>query len=98
MGPITFAGGMLDRASDRRADEAWVQDVRADPRARAIVGGRAGVLVDGEPPAPGPDAWAAGSGEPLPPCLVELDDREPILLGIDGEGTPLWTVDARDGE
>src|SRR4051794_22607207 len=83
VGPITFAGGTLDRASARRADDAWVHAVRADARSRAVVGGRGGVLLDGDAPAPGPDAWAAGSGEPLTPRLVALDDREPMLLGID---------------
>src|SRR4051812_31393463 len=98
MGPITFAGGTLDRASERRAHEAWVDAARSDPRARAVVAGRGGVLVDGERPSPGADAWAAGSGGPLTPRLVPLDDREPMLLGLDGDGAPLWVVDADDGE
>src|SRR4051794_21560178 len=72
MGPITFAGVTLDRASDRRADEPWVAAARDDPRARAVVGGRGGVLVDGAAPSPGADAWAPGSGDPLRPRLVAL--------------------------
>src|SRR3954471_14402005 len=78
MAAITFAGGTLDRASDRRADEAWAEAARTDARARAVVAGRRGVLLDGPPPAPGADAWAAGSGTPLHPQLVAPDDRAPV--------------------
>jgi NAD+ diphosphatase len=95
---ITFAGGTLDRASDRRADEAWAQAARTDPDARAVVAALGGVLLDGPAPTPGDDAWAAGSGAPLRPRLVPLDDREPVLLGIAGDGVPLWALDAREDE
>jgi NAD+ diphosphatase len=94
----TFAGGTLDRAAERRTDAGWVEAARRDPAARAVVASRHGVLLDGEPPAPGADAWAAGTGGPLHPLLVPLDDREAILLGVTPEGTPLWTVDASDAE
>lgn len=49
--PITFAGGTLDRAAHRRTDAAWLEAARADDRAVAVVGGRRGVLLDGEGPA-----------------------------------------------
>ena len=49
-GPITFAGGTLDRAANRRTDGAWIDAARTDPRARAVVAGRRGVLLeDGRP-------------------------------------------------
>jgi NAD+ diphosphatase len=48
-GPITFAGGTLDRAAHRRTDAAWLDAARAG--AQAIVAGRRGVLLDGEAPA-----------------------------------------------
>jgi NAD+ diphosphatase len=96
--PITFAGGVLDRVSDRRSDDEWVAAARQDPSARAVVAGRAGVLLDGEPPQPGADAWDAGTGRPLGPAYQPLDDREAILLGVLADGTPLWVVEARDGE
>ena len=101
MTPITFAGGTLDRAADKRADDAWVQAARDDPRARAVVAARGGVLLDGRPPEPGIDAWAAihpHPPDPLAPCLVALDDREAILLGTLPDGTPLWTVEATGEE
>jgi NAD+ diphosphatase len=96
--PITFAGGTLDRAAERRADEAWVEAARTDPRARAVVAGRHGVLLDGDAPEPGADAWDAGRGGPLTPRLTALDDREPILLGLLPDGAPLWVLEATEDE
>jgi NAD+ diphosphatase len=98
MAAITFAGGTLERASEKRANEAWVRATREDPRARAVVASGRGVLLDGERPQPGADAWAAPVGDPLRPRLVELDDREPILLGIAGDGTPLWALEAQESD
>ena len=48
--PVTFAGGALDRAAERRTDEAWIAAARNDPRARAVVVGPAGVALAGEAP------------------------------------------------
>jgi NAD+ diphosphatase len=79
--PITFAGGTLDRAANRRTDAGWLEQARSDPRARAVVAGRRGVLLAGERPA-----------------FVELGDRDGVLLGVDGEGAPVWAVEAVDGE
>ncbi|MEA2295684.1 MAG: diphosphatase [Solirubrobacteraceae bacterium] len=98
MAAITFAGGNLDRATDRRADAEWVLAARSDPRARAVVASSHGVLLDGAAPQPGADAWAAGVGDALRPWLVELDDREAILLGLTADGTPLWAVEAAGEE
>jgi NAD+ diphosphatase len=100
MAVITFAGGTLDRASERRMDTDWVRSVREDPRARAVVASARGVLLDGTVAAPGDDAWAAPQGGPLRPRLVALDDREAILLGLTGDGGSLWAVEAEppDGE
>src|SRR4051794_22423055 len=97
-GPITFAGGVLDRVAERRADAEWVEAARRDPRARAIVAGRGGVLLDGDAPAPGADAWSAGTGPPLTPAYQPLDDREAILLGVVDGDAPLWVVDAAGDE
>jgi NAD+ diphosphatase len=46
--PVTFAGGAIDRAADRRADEAWIAAARNDPRTRAVLVGRGGVALAGE--------------------------------------------------
>jgi NAD+ diphosphatase len=48
--PVTFAGGALDRAADRRTDEAWLAAARNDPRARAVVVGKTGVALAGDSP------------------------------------------------
>ena len=45
---MTFAGGALDRAADRRTDEAWIAAARNDPRARAVLVGPGGVVLAGE--------------------------------------------------
>lgn len=48
--PVTFAGAVLDRAADRRTDEAWIAAARSDPRARAVLVGRGGVALAGDVP------------------------------------------------
>jgi NAD+ diphosphatase len=48
--PVTFAGGVIDRAADRRTDEAWLEAARSDPRARAVLVGPGGVALEGEAP------------------------------------------------
>lgn len=81
--PITFAGGNLDRAAERRRDAAALSDALAHPQARAVVVGDAGVLVDGELPPPGRDAWATPEGGPARRAArVPLDGR--TLVGTTG--------------
>ena len=81
--PVTFAGGALDRAADRRADEAWVAAARNDPRARAVVVGPGGVALAGE----SPDLVA----------LDGLDAADGYFLGLTGSGAPLFVVPAAAG-
>ncbi len=81
MDPITFAGGTVDRVANRRSDAAWLAAARSDARARAVVGGPGGVLLDG--------------GAPM---LVELGERDAVLLGVREDGAPLWAAEAADGE
>ena len=75
--PITFAGGTLDRAADRRTDAAWSRR-RAGPARLAVVGGRRGVLLDGDAPGAGRRSTAATG----------------VLLGVRDDGAPLWAVEA----
>jgi NAD+ diphosphatase len=69
--PVTFAGGALDRAADRRTDEAWIAAARNDPRARAVLVGPGGVVLAGEAVALAPleaegyFLGLAGDGSPL---------------------------------
>jgi NAD+ diphosphatase len=44
----TFAGAGLDRAAERRLDDAWLKERRADPASRAVVAGPGGVALDGD--------------------------------------------------
>jgi NAD+ diphosphatase len=78
--PITFTGEALDRAAERRGDELWLAAQRADPRARAVVAGDAGVHVNGERLALIP----LGALETL---------GQPLFLGLDDQG-PIFAVDA----
>ena len=74
---LTYSGGYLDRASDRRSDPDWVAALADAPGTRMIPVWRDYCLVSGDPPAP----------------VTALDDsrsqavREvstPLLLGLDG--------------
>ena len=48
-GANAFTGARLDRAGDaRRRDAAWVAAQRADPAARAVLAGDAGVVMEGD--------------------------------------------------
>ena len=79
---ITFTGESLDRAAEHREDPEWLAAQAADPAARAVLAGDAGVHVTGD-------------GEPrlalLP--LASLDAAAPLLLGLDEAG-PVFAVDA----
>jgi NAD+ diphosphatase len=79
---ITFTGEVLDRAAEHRSDPDWLAAQAADPGARAVVAGDAGIHV-------------IGDDEPrlaLVP-LAPLAHSEPLLLGLDGAG-PVFAVDA----
>jgi NAD+ diphosphatase len=78
-----FAGGALDRASDRRHDSAWVAAQTRDPAARAVVVSDGGVRVNGDRLALVPLA-AIDAGEPL---LLGLDEHGPVFAVGDG-GSP----------
>jgi NAD+ diphosphatase len=107
-GPISFAGARLDRAGERRRDEAWLRAQREHPAARAVVVGDDGVRVTrGDPPrvalvplgdAGGhgvPAADARGVGSPATDARG-LGAGEPLLLGLDETG-PVFAVDADPG-
>ena len=83
--PNTFTGASLDRAGERRRDDAWVAARRADPAARAVVVGRDGVRVT--------------DGEPARVALVPLDEvgGEPLLLGLDERG-PVFAAEPASGD
>jgi NAD+ diphosphatase len=77
--PVTFAGGIIDRAADRRKDEAWLEAARSDPRARAVLVGPGGVALEGEAP-----RLVAVDG---------LDGVDAHFLGLAG-GEPLFSLRA----
>jgi NAD+ diphosphatase len=76
-GPIAFAGGAIDRAGHRRTDEAWLQDARRDPAARAIVVTRDGAVPEPQPLQPGDDDPIFLGSEPDGPLFaVRRPDAE----------------------
>ena len=75
----TFAGGTLDRVGERRADAEWIRARLADPAARAVAVGRAGVLV-------------TESDAPTAALVPVIADGTPTLLGMQGD-RPLFAVD-----
>ncbi|MEZ0294352.1 MAG: NADH pyrophosphatase, partial [Solirubrobacteraceae bacterium] len=80
-GANAFTGARLDRAGDeRRRDDAWLAARFGDPRARAVLAGDAGVVMEGERLAIVPLAEAGP------------DHGGPYLLGDTGDG-PLFAVD-----
>ena len=101
---IPFARGTLDRAGARRSDPAFVTTALADPRARAVVVGDHGVVVDGPVELSGPDPWALSEeGGRLHATRVPLDGRTlvgtdrpdgaALVLGIDADGAPLLVAE-----
>ena len=79
MDPNALTGASVDRAEDgRRRDPGWVAEQRGHERARAVVAGDAGVLVEGDRLGRVP--------------LAELETEPALLLGLDEEG-PLFAVD-----
>jgi NAD+ diphosphatase len=89
--PHVYAGGSLDRAAERRGDEAWLGDRRADPSSRVVLVAPAGLLV----PVSGPEdrpRLAAPSVE----VLGRPAAQDSTLLGVrDGVA---WFAEAGDEE
>ncbi len=83
---MPYAGLSLDRATDRRADPAWVAGLTADPRARVRPLWRDQCLVAGDPPAPCKLLVGAVDG---------AGPADLVLLGLDG-GAPDFALDLSD--
>jgi NAD+ diphosphatase len=77
----TFAGAPIDRAAERRTDDAWVADRFGDPASRLIVIGPNGPWLDGDSPA-------------LVPIPDDDAVTEPLFLGVVPSGAALFAVDA----
>jgi NAD+ diphosphatase len=75
--PIAFAGGALDRAGVRRADDAWLDAAWADPRALAVVVGVGGASASLVP--------LSAGGTPR--------DASAFFLGLDVSGAPVWAIE-----
>ena len=82
-----FAGGTLDRASERRGDRDWIARMRDDPQSRYVVLWR--------------DRCLAVAEEPARPCYLSLaaardlglDGAPAIFLGLDG-AVAYFAIDA----
>jgi NAD+ diphosphatase len=96
--PVTFAGGALDRAAERRSDEAWLAAARNDPRARAVVVGSTGVALAGEAPdlvpLDGREASFLGIAEGGAPLFVVPASGDAELTGLRDAAAILSQADA----
>jgi NAD+ diphosphatase len=73
--PNTFAGARLDRAGERRTDDAWLAERAGDPASRAVVVTEEGALVADTP----------GDGtQPVRLPLTQVEG-ELVLLGLEGD-------------
>jgi NAD+ diphosphatase len=77
--PQPFTGASLDRAEEVRKDSDAVRRLLGSPGARSVLAGRDGVLVS--------------RGALVRASVVSDPGSEPILLGLDGEGRPLFAAD-----
>lgn len=82
---LTYSGGFLDRASDRRSDPAWLATLLDTRRARLIPIWRDYCLVSGDPPAP-VTSLDGGRDQPVREVSTLL------FLGLDGD-TGLFAAD-----
>ena len=97
LGPVTnvFAGNPLDRASDRRPDEAWVAAQLEHPEGQAVCLWNGAALVEGKAGA----RRAAYVPADLARVLAGGAERL-LFLGLRGEGeaaVPVFAVDLEDG-
>jgi NAD+ diphosphatase len=79
-----FTGMPLDRATNERKAPAQIERMLRDPSARAVAANHDGVLI------------AQRDGATTALVRAQLPDgrrAEPILLGLDGAGRPLFAVD-----
>jgi NAD+ diphosphatase len=82
-----FAGNPLDRASERRRDEAWIGSLLADPAARVLP------LYELRPATRGEDAPVL-DWQPVEAWREAIDRGATLVfLGI-GEGRPYFAIDA----
>jgi NAD+ diphosphatase len=82
---LTYSGGYLDRASDRRCDPGWVAALADARGTRLIPVWRDYCLVSGDPPAP---VTALDDSR----CQAVREVSTPLLLGLDG-AVGLFVVD-----
>jgi NAD+ diphosphatase len=75
---LTYSGGFLDRASDRRSDPGWVAMLLEAPRTRIIPIWRDHCLVSGDPPAP---VTSLDSGR----RQAVREAGTPLFLSLDGD-------------
>jgi hypothetical protein len=65
-GLLTYTGGWLDRAGDRRADANWLDELLQSPDTTLIPFWRDQCLVSGDPPGSGNAACRAGGRRRVP--------------------------------
>jgi NAD+ diphosphatase len=78
----TYAGSLLDRASDRRPEAGWLAGKLAEPDARVLAFWNGAPLLTRDPDGRSAIAWLAGD---LAAQLAGDGDRL-LFLGLDGRG------------
>ncbi|WP_237742696.1 NAD(+) diphosphatase [Actinopolymorpha alba] len=82
---LALARSTLDRATERRANAAWVAERWSDPRCRVLV------IVDGKAPA-SEDGSALVYVSPASVEAAGAPSDERYLLGLDTDGVPYFAV------
>jgi NAD+ diphosphatase len=88
---VRFTGATLDRASELRADNAEMERLLADPRARFVGASADHVVVSAHE--------ADGAVHLLRrPLDGQVNPYQPILLGLEDDGRPLFAADVSEPE
>jgi NAD+ diphosphatase len=78
----TFSGSPVDRAGTRRTDQAWIDQLLADPRSRAVLITKGGVVVEDDRLIRAP----VDGGDPI---LLGVEDHGGALFALDvGDAAP----------
>jgi len=91
--PTFFSGPYLDRRSEVREVDSWLDEARADPSARYVVSRRAALLMRGTAASPPESRITFLAGDD--PLVRAAEAHELVLLGW-FEGSPCILVDLED--
>jgi NAD+ diphosphatase len=88
---LRFTGATLDRAAELRSDRAEMDRLLADPRARFVGASADHVVVSSHEPDGGVHLLRR-------PLNGQVNPYQPILLGLEQDGRPLFAADVSEPE